>query len=123
MIRSYGVAYINEFPNPDTVLHELNDEDVAVIMDKRTEYNFVLTKGLFYWTQVTDLVSEVVKRSIENDEQQSLNMYPDILSHMPTYVLVEELEKRHGVKTVRVEPYKDETVSVNGPAIILVVTD
>jgi hypothetical protein len=41
----------------------------------------------------------------------------------PTCELVDELMKRKGVKTKTVEPHVDHTVSVNGPAIILVVTD
>ena len=40
-----------------------------------------------------------------------------------TCELVEELAKREGVETHAVRPYKDITVKVNGPAIVLVVTD
>ncbi len=40
-----------------------------------------------------------------------------------TCELVEELKKREGVEAHWAEPYKDLTVDVNGPAIVLVVTD
>ncbi len=40
-----------------------------------------------------------------------------------TCELVEELRKREAVETHIAEPYKDLTVTVNGPAIVLVVTD
>lgn len=40
-----------------------------------------------------------------------------------TCELVEELKKREGVETHIAEPYKDLTVTVNGPAVVLVVTD
>lgn len=40
-----------------------------------------------------------------------------------TYELVEELKKREAVEAHIAEPYKDLTVTVNGPAIVLVVTD
>ena len=40
-----------------------------------------------------------------------------------TYELVEELKKREGVEAHMAEPYKDLTVTVNGPAVVLVVTD
>lgn len=47
----------------------------------------------------------------------------DYLQKVSTKDLVEELEKREGVETTIAEPYQDKTVSVNGPAIVLVVTD
>ena len=40
-----------------------------------------------------------------------------------TNELIEELKKRDGVKTIIADPYEDVGISVNGPAIILVVTD
>jgi len=45
------------------------------------------------------------------------------LSKVKTCDLVRELEKREGVKVTVAEPHEDVTVSVNGPAIVLVVTD
>lgn len=37
--------------------------------------------------------------------------------------LVDELSRREGVEKTIAEPYQDVQVKVNGPAIILVVTD
>lgn len=45
------------------------------------------------------------------------------LENVPTANLVTELRKREGVETTIVEPYQDAAVSVNGPALVLVVTD
>lgn len=42
---------------------------------------------------------------------------------LKTCELVEELKKREAVETYIAEPYKDLEVTVNGPAIVLVVTD
>lgn len=45
------------------------------------------------------------------------------LSEFKTCELVDELRKREGVETHIAEPYQDVTVSVNGPAMVLVVID
>jgi len=45
------------------------------------------------------------------------------LENVLTVDLVAELRKREGVETTVVEPYQDAAVSVNGPALVLVVTD
>lgn len=45
------------------------------------------------------------------------------LSEFKTCDLVDELRKREGVETHIAEPYQDVTVSVNGPAVVLVVID
>lgn len=45
------------------------------------------------------------------------------LSEFKTCELVDELRKREGVETHIAEPYQDVTVSVNGPAVVLVVID
>lgn len=45
------------------------------------------------------------------------------LSCIPTCDLVRELQIREGVETTIAEPYQDAEVKVNGPAIVLVVTD
>lgn len=47
----------------------------------------------------------------------------DYLHNVSTKDLVEELQKRDGVETTIAAPYQDKTVSVNGPAIVLVVID
>ena len=45
------------------------------------------------------------------------------LSDIPTCDLVKELQTREGVETTIAEPYQDAEVKVNGPTIVLVVTD
>lgn len=45
------------------------------------------------------------------------------LKNAKTYELVEELKKREGVEVKIAEPNKDMSVSVNGPAVVLVVVD
>lgn len=51
------------------------------------------------------------------DEMQAM------LKQVATCDLMKELENRLGVESVRVAPYEDHTATVNGPAVILVVTD
>lgn len=45
------------------------------------------------------------------------------ISQIKTCDLVTELKRREGVETHIAEPYQDVTVSVNGPAVVLVVID
>lgn len=46
-----------------------------------------------------------------------------MLEKISTSELVAELKKREGVETEYAEPYQDKDISVNGPAVILVVRD
>lgn len=45
------------------------------------------------------------------------------IRQIPTRDLVAELSRREGVKKRIAEPYQDVQIKVNGPAIVLVVTD
>lgn len=45
------------------------------------------------------------------------------LKDVPTAQLVAELVSRDGVETYRIEPYQLKTLSAEGPAIVLIVTD
>lgn len=45
------------------------------------------------------------------------------LSSVKTCDLVAELEVREGVEKIMAEPYQKKEVSVEGPAVILIVTD
>lgn len=45
------------------------------------------------------------------------------LENVPTAQFVEELVSRDGVETYRIEPYQLKTLSAEGPAIVLIVTD
>lgn len=42
---------------------------------------------------------------------------------IPTHILVKYLLERTGVTEHKVEPYEDFAINVNGPAVVLVVTD
>lgn len=59
---------------------------------------------------------EAVKEAVKEVRNMELKEYS-------TRELVEELEKREGVKAHLAEPYRDLTVNVNGPALVLVVID
>lgn len=45
------------------------------------------------------------------------------LKDVKTYELVEELKKREGVEVKIAELHKDMAVSVNGPAVVLIIID
>lgn len=45
------------------------------------------------------------------------------LKNIKTCTLVKELQEREGVEMKRAEPHQDTDISVNGPAIILIITD
>lgn len=45
------------------------------------------------------------------------------IKEFSTKELVEELKEREGVNTIIAEPYEKKTVDLEGPAIVLVVTD
>lgn len=45
------------------------------------------------------------------------------LNTVLTRELVEELEHRLGVEKITAQPYQDVKIEVNGPAVILIVTD
>ncbi|BFN03900.1 BC1881 family protein [Clostridium tetani] len=45
------------------------------------------------------------------------------IKNVTTKELVEELLKRDGVKVTVAEPYENKEVKVNGPAIVITVTD
>lgn len=63
MIRSYGKEYRCDFPNPDVVLQTLNYDDVAVIKEKVSESDYILTKQLSCWTQIGNLEEAVRKQN------------------------------------------------------------
>ena len=61
MVYHYGTKYRHDFPNPDLVLQTLGKGDVAVIKDVNTEYNYILTKQLHCWTQISDATQIATK--------------------------------------------------------------
>lgn len=44
-------------------------------------------------------------------------------NEVSTRELVEELERHPGVEKITAQPYQDVEIKVNGPAVILIVTD
>jgi hypothetical protein len=66
------------------------------------------------------------ERAIELEKVKIKALRPvswEQVSEFKTCDLVDELRKREGVETHIAEPYQDVTVSVNGPAVVLVVID
>ena len=47
----------------------------------------------------------------------------EVVKLISTKALVEELSRREGVDTKEAAPYEDLSVTVNGPAILLIVID
>ncbi len=45
------------------------------------------------------------------------------LNEVKTCELMEELRDREGVEIIQAEPYQQMDISVEGPAVILIVTD
>lgn len=45
------------------------------------------------------------------------------LKDVKTCELVKELAEREGITKTIAEPYEDKTITVNGPAVVLVVED
>lgn len=46
-----------------------------------------------------------------------------MLKHFSTKELFEELKSREGVETEYAEPHQDKKISINGPAVILIIKD
>lgn len=46
-----------------------------------------------------------------------------VLENISTCHLVEELKLRDGVETVTAEPYESKCFSIEGPAVVLIITD
>ncbi len=47
----------------------------------------------------------------------------EMLKKFKTFELVTELEKREGVEKTTAEPYEEKKITVDGPAVILIVID
>jgi hypothetical protein len=54
---------------------------------------------------------------------EKLERKENTLSNFFTCELVKELRSRESVEAKTAEPYEDLTVTVNGPAVILIITD
>lgn len=47
----------------------------------------------------------------------------EVLHNIATCDLVQELEKRQGVQKTTAEPYQNISLNIDGPAVVLVITD
>lgn len=69
------------------------------------------------------LLASITDEEIIAEKDCKVSCVPAGLEKIETCRLVEELKKRECVDAHMAEPYKDLTVSVNGPAVVLVVAD
>lgn len=90
----------------------------------------ILRKRQRFCKVIAEYANETVKadelREVEALDMAISALRPvsrEQLSEFKTCDLVDELRKREGVETHIAEPYQDVTVSVNGPAVVLVVID
>ncbi len=58
-----------------------------------------------------------------NEKEKTVRPKGTDLKNIPTCQLVQELTGRDGAERMDVEPYKEESIFVKGPAIIFVVVD
>ncbi len=70
-----------------------------------------------------ELIASITDDDIIGKSGYKVECVPAGLEKIKTCRLVEELKKRDGVETHIAEPYKDLEVNVNGPTVVLVVTD
>ena len=101
--------------------HEECFDDVFVDWDGHRE---------FTWEDATRMAAEDIKMLAERES--SSEPYPEelrrgilrsFMRNIPTELLVEELRRREGVDAIDVEPRNTNYTEVDGPAVILVVTD
>ena len=69
------------------------------------------------------IYSIFVRWFCQNRRNYSNGEVRTIIEKFSTKELVEELKKREGVRTEYAEPYRDKNLSINGPAVILVIID
>ena len=75
----------------------------------------------FGQVRIVDIKAEQDKQMCLGEKPHSIKEKP--MSQAATCELVEELKLREGVETHTAGPNQDITVSVNGPAMVLVVID
>ena len=86
-------------------------EEAIAILDRRT----TIPGDGYTYEQINEAIDLALSALRPVSREQ--------LSEFKTCDLVDELRKREGVETHIAEPYQDVTVSVNGPAVVLVVID
>lgn len=103
------------------------EEAIATLEESKRQNKIMIDNPSTFWAshQMADGVKNA-KRRIEALDHALSALRPvsrEKLSEFKTCDLVSELRKRDGVETHIAKPYQDVTVSVNGPAIVLVVID
>ena len=86
-------------------------EEAIAILDRRT----TIPGDGYTYEQINEAIDLAITALRPVSREQ--------LSEFKTCDLVDELRKREGVEEHTAEPYQDMTVSVNGPAVVLVVID
>lgn len=103
------------------------EEAIVVLEDSKRQNEVMRDNPSTFWTshQMVDGVKNAERRIAALDMALSAlrPVSREQLSEFKTCDLVDELRKREGVETHIAEPYQDVTVSVNGPAVVLVVID
>ena len=94
------------------VLQNLCEPVVKYLQDNYDPHTTVLITDDSVRLERTEMFIPI---KTEDDKRQ--------LNNVRTRELVEELKTREGVQTKCAEPHQDTQVSVNGPAVILIVTD
>lgn len=91
----------------------MNLKDLISDVNVKEIYEHIETETLSEWVNAWQKAALSALRPVSREQ----------LSEFKTCDLVDELRKREGVETHIAEPYQDVTVSVNGPAVVLVVID
>ena len=91
----------------------MNLKDLIADVNVNEIYEHIETETLSEWVNAWQKAALSALRPVSREQ----------LSEFKTCDLVDELRKREGVETHIAEPYQDVTVSVNGPAAVLVVID
>ena len=60
-IYNYGTAHFIQFPDSEKVINNLAPGDIAFIKEAGTEFDYILTRNLRNWTQVSNLEAEYIK--------------------------------------------------------------
>ena len=92
-------------------------------MTREEAIDLVVRGEWIYSLQVGNKEMEKLTEAISIIDSALRPVSREQLSEFKTCDLVDELRKREGVETHIAEPYQDVAVSVNGPAVVLVVID
>lgn len=83
-----------------------NEKAIAILERKTT-----IPSDGYTWEEIEEAISMAIRA------------LHDPVCQAATWELTRELAEREGVETHTAEPYQDVSITVNGPAVVLVVTD